>query len=298
MRKVLATLFSAATVAGLLVFAPAQAAAPVVIEKSLLGIRILGTYHDVFRKFGQPTLVVRGGEKVLVELAKDAQGNENGGIKAVSYIGGNGGGPGGPGGPSSTGGGGGPSMGPRPSMKGGGGPMSGGMGGPGASMGGAGGGLGSSQDESDVTFGESGAYAWVYKDPHAETAYAFAFNLQGRVLLVVEWGNRGGMPTQRGLKLGDSLKSLYEIYGWPDTIQEQPPAMVLDYGNKYHAKFAIIKDKIVGVAVSLAENMPFHFYPEDNNGGPGGGGKGGPGGPAPGGSMGGGRRGGGGASAD
>ena len=89
----------------------------------------------------------------------------------------------------------------------------------------------------------------------------------------MERGIKGGMPTQLGLKLGDPVKTLYDIYGWPDTIQDTEPGFTPDYGSTYHAKFAVIKNKIVGIGVVLEESERLPFFPIDSNGGGGGGGK-------------------------
>ncbi len=101
MRTASGVVLSAAAAMGILALMPARAGAPVTIEKSLLGVRILQTYHDVLAKWGQPTLVLRGGEKFLYTPTTDAEGNDLGGIKGVSYEGGastSGGGGGGMGG--------------------------------------------------------------------------------------------------------------------------------------------------------------------------------------------------------
>lgn len=277
MRTSSGILMSSAAAASLIALAPARAAAPVTIEKSLLGIRILQTYRDVLSKLGQPRLVVRNGEYVLMESALDPSGNDLGGVRSVGYEGG-----------GSSGGGSSPSMGGPgsggPGMPGGGkmgksmgGPGSGGPGMPGG-MGGMGG--GSASADADTSFGQAGGYGWVYHNASRQTAYVFLFNLEGRVLDILERGREGGMPTQLGLKLGDDVKKLYELYGWPDTIEDNEPGFILDYGTKYHAKFAVIKNKVVGIAVVLEESQVIHFFPEKSGGGGG----------APG--MGGGRRGG------
>ncbi len=251
---------------GLMVLAPARAAAPVTIEKSLLGVRILQTYRDVLAKWGQPRLVVRNGETILFESALDPEGNDLGGVRSINYQGGSSSGPSGGGAPGSGGkmGGGGPSA-PSMASPGGGGPSSGG--------GGGGGGVGGGSDsgDADTTYGASGGYGWAYHDARHQDAYTFFFNVAGRCVFIVERGREGGMPTQRGLKLGDTVKKLYELYGWPDTIQENEPGFILDYGSKYHAKFAVIKNKIVGIGVVLEESQKLPFFAPSSGGGGGGG---------------------------
>src|SRR5580700_8596902 len=91
MRTASGILLSSAAALGLAALVPARANAPLTIEKSLLGVRILQTYHDVLAKWGQPTLVLRGGERFLYTPATDANGNDLGGISGVSYEGGSGG---------------------------------------------------------------------------------------------------------------------------------------------------------------------------------------------------------------
>jgi len=304
MRTASGILLSSAAVAGLVALAPARAAAPVAIEKSLLGIRILQNYKDVLSKWGPPKLIARGGETLVYVPVLDPEGNDLGGIRSISYLGGGstgGGGTPGAGGPG-KGGGSAPGMSPMaPNMgggkkgNGGGGPGSGG--GPGGPGGGAG--AGGAGGDADTSFGEAGSYKWVYHDARHQDFFVFNFNLEGRVVYVVERGREGGMPTQKGIHLGSSLASIYETYGWPDTIQEIEPGFVLDYGSKYHAKFAVIKDKVVGIGIVLEESQTVPFFPIGGSGGgggaagPGGGGKGvgrmGPGGPGSGGGGGGGR---------
>src|SRR5579884_80172 len=85
MRREIGYLFGAAALGSTLALAVAQpraarAAAPVTIEKGLLGIRILQSYRDVFRKFGPPTRVYRSGETIDMVEALDAQGMPTGGI--------------------------------------------------------------------------------------------------------------------------------------------------------------------------------------------------------------------------
>src|SRR5438477_11607000 len=62
----------------------AQAAPPVAAEKSLLGIRILQTYKDVFRKYGPPNRVYRYDELVDLVEATDSQGRLTGGIRGLA----------------------------------------------------------------------------------------------------------------------------------------------------------------------------------------------------------------------
>ena len=293
MRTASAILLSSAAVAGLIALAPARAAAPVTIEKSLLGIRILQSYKDVLAKWGPPRLIARGDEVIIYTPVLDPEGNDLGGIRGISYTGGTSGGAGGGSGPSSGGGMGGKGGGGTPRMPGTGqgkmGPSSGG----GSPAGGGGGGAGA---DSDVSFGQAGSYMWAYHDARHQDFYLFYFNLEGRVVFVEERGREGGMPTQRGIKLGSSVKSLYETYGWPDTIQEIEPGIVMDYGSKYHVKFAVIKDRVVGIGVVLEESQAIPFFPLNSSGGAGGGkgGMAGGTGPQSGGAGGGGRKGGGG----
>lgn len=294
MRTASGILLGSAAAIGLIALAPARAAAPVTIEKSLMGIRILQNYKDVLAKWGPPKLIARGGETLLYEPVLDPEGNDLGGIHSISYLGGSGGAGagGGPGmgakggrgaGMAPPGSGGGPGPVGMSNRKGDMGPSSAGAGpGRGAAAGAGPGGAGGSDGGADTSFGESGSYKWVYHDPRHEIFYLFDFNLEGRVVYVAERGRDGGMPTQRGLHLGSSLASVYETYGWPDTIQEIEPGYVLDYGSKYHLKIAIIKDKVVGIGVVLEESQTVPFFPINGSGG-GAGKGGGPAGPAGGG---------------
>jgi hypothetical protein len=60
--------------------APPAEAAGVSNEKGLLGIRLLQSYHDVYKKFGQPDRVYRTDQSVEMVDALDAQGNPTGAI--------------------------------------------------------------------------------------------------------------------------------------------------------------------------------------------------------------------------
>ena len=290
---------SAAAAVAVLALVPARAAAPVAMEKNLLGIRILQTYKDVLARLGQPKVIVTGGEGPFRDRAVDPSGNFVGAIQNLSYSesGSTGGGGGGmmgakgggmmsmasmgPMGPM-TGGGGGPmGMGKKGDGGGGGGPA---MPGGGPGTGGMTGGGGSSA--SSGSFKDGGGYAWWYHNRFDKTAYSFYFNLEGRVLGILEEGVKGGTPTARGIKLGSTLKDLYTTYGWPDTIEEGDPGFILDYGSKYHVKFAVIKEKVVGIGVVLNETQPVPFIissGSSSSGGAAGGGKMGGGGGAVGG---------------
>ena len=269
MRKALGLLGSALALGGLLALGQARADAPVRLEKGLNGIRIMASYRDVLRAYGQPSMIIRAGEKLVFDMARTPEGAPTGGVRSVSYTGGGGSGasggpsaPGGPGGPGSMGGPGG-AMG-VPGGKGGmSGPPSMG-GGPGAMGGGAGG------DESK-TFAQSGGYLWVYHNARTELALVFAFNINGRLLATAEIGHGGGGATQLGVRLGDPIKNVYEKYGWPDSIREQGEGFSLNYSTKYHMQIGILKNKVFGIGVTLFEDLGINFFPEDSNGGGGGG---------------------------
>jgi hypothetical protein len=159
MARTFALLGGLAAMSSLLLLTPAQplsaAKRPSVVEKELLGIRILQSYRTVLAKYGQPTRIYRGGESVLMIGAQDANGNLTGGVTGLEdgtssgggMGGGRGGMPGGKGGgmPGMQGGGM-PGMMPGGAGRGGmmpGGMMPGGMAGgpPGMMPGGKGGGI-------------------------------------------------------------------------------------------------------------------------------------------------------------
>lgn len=289
MRRGMGLIVGMAAVCGLLVHAP-QPSRAAGVEKSLLGVRILQTYREVLKLYGAPTRVYRLTEKVLVVESTDPEGDLTGGIRSLSETSSGGGMPGGGGPPGSGGGrsGGGPS-GEGAAMPGG------GKGAPGSSGGGGGGGIGSSSgDEANTSFGQSGGYIWAYHFPRTEKLYLFIFNAQGRLLVTFERGRYGGGGTSNGLNLGSSLASVYSMYGWPDSVEEQGPGVVLNYSQKHHLLVAVLKGKVVGLAISLFElpKMRMLAINEESNGG-GSGGSGGPGGgPGSGGRSGGGGKGG------
>jgi len=260
-----------AAVCGLMTFAP-QPSRAAGVEKSLLGVRILQTYREVLKLYGAPTRVYNLTETVLVQEAYGPDGDMTGGIVAIgegTNTGGRGGGPPGSGGGPSSGGGPG-SGGGMPGAPGRGGtakvPGSGGM--PGS---GGGGGIGGS-GEGTTTFGQAGGYIWAYHYPFTEKLYLFVFNAQGRLLLTFERGRSGGGATSNGINLGSSLKSVYEQYGWPDNVEEQGTGVILNYSQKHHLLVAVLKGKVVGIAVSLFELPKMRMIGLNDNGNGGGGG--------------------------
>ncbi len=255
---------------------PTQAAG---VEKSLLGVRILQTYKEVLKLYGAPTRVYRLGETVLVQESTNADGDLTGGIRSLSETtAGGGGGPTSPGGgsPGAARGDEGGGL-PGGRGKGGGGSSPYGGGGPSVPGGGGSGGVGGSGDESNTTFGQSGGYVWVYHYPITERLYLFLFNAQVRLLVTFERGKFGGGATARGINLGSSLASVYSTYGWPDNVEEQGPGVVLNYSQKYHLLVAVLKGKVVGLAVSLFELPRLRMLAINEANGGSGGSSGGPG---------------------
>lgn len=266
MRRGMGLIAGMAAVCGLMTFAP-QPSRAAGVEKSLLGVRILQTYREVLKLYGAPTRVYHLAETVLVQEAYGPDGDLTGGIVAIgegTNTGGPGGGPPGSGGGPSSGGGmpGSPGRGARV-------PGSGGMpgGGGGAGIGGG--------SEGTTTFGQAGGYVWAYHYPFTEKLYLFVFNAQGRLLLAFERGRSGGGATSNGINLGSSLKSVYDQYGWPDNVEEQGTGVILNYSQKHHLLVAVLKGKVVGIAVSLFEvpKMRMIGLNDNANGGGGGGGR-------------------------
>lgn len=251
---------------------PADARRPVSMEKSLLGIRILQGYQAVLQKYGPPHRVYRATELVDMVDALDAVGMPTGGVRALGVAaapaGGFGGGPmaGGPSIASAAAAGG-------PRGKFGSSDMAGGpsvtgaasAGGSGPVVGTGGGGSGSAEG----TFEDSGGFVWAYNYRDKELAYLFSFNKDGRIEAVVEKGRRFGLPTSRGIGLGAPIRSLYEAYGWPDSIEQQGTQLVLRYNEKYHVQFHVLKNRVVGIAIFLRENSRLQFMSPggDNSGG-------------------------------
>ncbi len=313
MRNALTTLFGLSAVGSLLLAGPTQASRRSEMEKSLLGIRVLQSYRVVLARFGQPTRIYRYGETVHTVLAVDPNGRPTGGIRALEDSGngsagspGFGGGmsgamggmaggmpgmagrmPGMPGGmsgsmpmsgsfPGAMAGGGSAALSPmmKPGMAAGGGfpGMPGNMAGmPGA----AGGGLGANNvpQGGGATFAQSGGFMWVYFYPKQELLYWFLFNTDGRVVAIVEKGRNQGKPTSRGISLGDSVKSVYTQYGWPDALEQQGDSIALHYNLRNHVQFHIINNKVTEIAIFLTEDQ--HAIESDS--GATGGGMGGPG---------------------
>ena len=274
MFKKLAALCGLTILGGLLAGAPLPRASAKVgaIDKELLGIRLLQSYKSVLQLYGQPTRIYRIDEAPLLIPALDASGKETGGIKGLGDSSQSGGAPGG-GGPMG--------------MPGSGGPM--GMPGSGGPIGGAGG-----ASDKPETFAEAGGFIWVYYYAHDELAYIFFFNHDGRIEMISEHGRYKGKPSTRGVHLGDQAKSVYNTYGWPDTVEPQSTTIALNYNLKHHVLFNVLNGKVSAISVILKETEYPHLIGVDNGGGGGAPGMGKPGG-APMGGGGGGRKGGGGA---
>jgi len=292
MRKFWGAFAGAAIAVGAVSLIPARAAAPTSIDKNLLGVRILQTYRDVLRLHGTPRRVYRGDESVHIEDKYDAEGNLTGGFSLSDTTGGGGGGAGRGGAPAmggpGMGGSGGRMMPGGPGKMGGpgmmpGGPGMGGSGGPGM-MAGGGGGVGAGAD-AETTFRESGGFIWAYEDTANQLISIYAFNADGRLIIVTEMGRWKGGKSERGVGLGDPVKNVYKAYGWPEDIQDQGSAFVLHYGSQ-HAEFVILKNKVIGITIFLRENTRLSYFQEGNGGG-GGGARGGPGMAGSGGMMGG-----------
>ena len=219
-----------------------------------------------------------------LNTGKDANGKDTGGIINIDETSSSGGGTGGAG-PMGMPGSGGPMGMPGGGKRDGAGPM--GMPGSGGPLGGAAGG-----SEKPETFAESGGFTWVYFYAHDELAYVFFFNADGRVEMITEHGRYKGKPSTKGIHLGDQAKSVYNLYGWPDTVEPQSNTIVLNYNLKHHILFNILNGKVSAISVILKENeYPRLIGPGNNASGGGAPGMGRPGASPAGG---GGRKGGGG----
>ena len=129
-------------------------------------------------------------------------------------------------------------------------PRTGSMGGPGVGM--AMGRGGASADTGD------GEVTWVYE--RGPNTFNVLFNKDGRVIQVQSFGYKNGGVTARGVVLGDSVKRIYQTYGWPENSEKNPQtgALTLDYSRKSHVLFQLSdRDKkgmkLVGITVALTE---------------------------------------------
>ena len=213
-------------------------------EKSLLGIHILQSYKVVLAKLGQPHRLFRGDEQLEIRYEPDAKGVPTGGVVDIVSIGdikeitpGNT-----PAAPNSDENPEDPTQ-TDPTAP----TSSGGFNGAGPN--------GGSQEKQPETFGQAGGFAWVYLNRRDKQAYFFAFNRQGRVVLMAELGLGTGSPTARGINLGSPLQNVYERYGWPDTVQETKDNMQLFYDIKHHCQFDVTNNKVTGIVVVLSEGL-------------------------------------------
>jgi hypothetical protein len=144
----------------------------------------------------------------------------------------------------------------------------------GGSSGALGGGLGAASGQGSETFGDSGGFQWVYFYPKQELVYWFVFNKDGRVEAILERGRYLGQKTSQGLGLGAPVKSVYNSYGWPDTIEQQGPTLALRYNVKHHVQFNVLNNKTTAIAVFLSETQRYFSDENSSGGGPGMGGRG------------------------
>ncbi|CEK18550.1 hypothetical protein [Chthonomonas calidirosea] len=111
--------------------------------------------------------------------------------------------------------------------------------------------------QGNPTFAELGGYKWVYFYPEKELLYMFGFTPSGRVIHILEVGRTGGQPTSRGLRLGDSLKKVYELYGWPDSTEQQGGSIALIYNIKHHLQVNVYHNRVIAIFVMLLEQDHF-----------------------------------------
>jgi hypothetical protein len=132
---------------------------------------------------------------------------------------------------------------------------------PGAAMaGGMAGGMiggGAGTSEGGEGYRSSGGYVWVYLFQEKSLAYTFHFNKDGRVEMIGQFGWRLGIPTSKGLRLGDPVRKVYSTYGYPDNMFKQGDVMTLLYNQKHHAQFDILNNKVSGIAIFLHESQKF-----------------------------------------
>lgn len=109
------------------------------------------------------------------------------------------------------------------------------------------------------TFGDSGGFSWVYHYPKKEIVHIFIFNKDQRVIAICQFGNRGGLRTSRGVGLGTPIRSVYSTYGWPNSSENQALGIFsMFYNEKYHVQFDTLKNRVVGIVVTLSEDMKYY----------------------------------------
>lgn len=273
-------------------------------ENGLLGIRLMDTYRDVLRKYGQPNEVQISGPGMPGTVASAAPGAAGGpgggapGAPGAPVYGGPNYGPGsigrmggfpelnfarrgagqaggagrlpGFGGPGEdySGGYSGQAPGSRPAP--GGLPGFGGVPSPAGSSGFPGGpaaGGAAEGDQSATTAEET----WWYHDRKKAIHKAFLFNKEGRVIQIQEYGWRDTPTTQLGVHLGSNLGEVIRKYGWSSDGEHMANQITLRYGVKNKLGFQLVNNKVVGITIAVY-NQP--KPPEEaaaslNPGGPG-----------------------------
>ncbi len=203
-------------------------------EKSLLGIRLMSTFKDVLKKFGQPD-EIQIGSPAVPEKA-----DLNAGQVAST--------PSGFGGMAAPGGG---MMGGRGAM---GGPRMGG-GSMGVMMPGASGGGMSGGATTDEPTGES---TWWYhvkgkKGQNVGLHYSFLFNKEGKVIQIQQYGYTGGGKTLQGVGLGSSLGQVLGKYGMSNEGNRAGEMAQMIYGGGEQVVFQLLRNRVIGVTLAVTK---------------------------------------------
>lgn len=151
-------------------------------------------------------------------------------------------------------------MGGPPGLMGGGGgsPFSGGPRAAGASSAGGGmmGAAGGATGQGTPTFADAGGFYWVYTYPRKEVVNMFYFNKDGRCIAITHMGQKDAQATRKGVMLGTPVRSVYSLYGWPNSTEPQEQGiMSMFYNEKHHVQFDMLNNRVVGIAITLSENM-------------------------------------------
>lgn len=96
---------------------------------------------------------------------------------------------------------------------------------------------------------------WVYE--RGKQTFQFLFNKDGRVIRIESFGMKGTGATARGIGLGDDATKVYKAYGWPGKTVATGNGVTLDFSQKAHVLFDMIRVgkvlKVKGITIAASE---------------------------------------------
>jgi hypothetical protein len=97
---------------------------------------------------------------------------------------------------------------------------------------------------------------WWYNFPLLGLHFSFLFNKDGRVIQIQEYGwkmGRGCTPTRQGIGLGTPLAQIIRRYGWSDDGEKSGATMTLRYGSTQRLGFQLVRNSVAGITLAVGE---------------------------------------------